>query len=184
MEKGLYLVISGPSGVGKDTVAKKLGGWISVSATSRGIREGEEEGVNYFYHSKEEMEALIARGELLEYTLYNGEYYGTPLQPIRDHFANGELVILVIEVEGAANVKKAIPDAVTVFIMPPSMEELRERLINRKTETAEQVEGRMQIAVREMEIGKTEYDYIVVNQEIEQAVSDILKIVEEEKKRR
>lgn len=184
MEKGLYLVISGPSGVGKDTVAKQLGGWISVSATSRKIRDGEEEGVNYFYHTREEMEDLIARGELLEYTKYNGEYYGTPLQPVRDHYAKGDLVIFVIEVEGAANVKEAFPEAVTVFIMPPSMEELRNRLVNRKTETAEQIEGRMNTALREIEIGKTEYDYVVVNDEIDQAVSDILKIVEDKKKRR
>lgn len=184
MEKGLYLVISGPSGVGKDTVAQRLGGWISVSATSRKIREGEVEGINYFYHSREEMEELIARGALLEYTVYNGEYYGTPLQPVREHFAQGELVIFVIEVEGAANVKKAFPEAVTVFLMPPSMDELRARLVNRKTETSEQVEKRMRTAVREIEIGKNEYDYVVVNDEIDQAVEEIRKIVDEEIKRR
>jgi len=180
MKQGFYLVLSGPSGVGKDTIAKELGGWISVSATSRSPRDGDQEGITYFFHSRQEFERLIGNGEFLEYAEYNGNLYGTPSTPARTHFEQGDLVIFVIEVKGAANIKKKIPHAVTVFLLPPSMEILKERLRNRNTETLEQVNRRMAIAEHEIEIGKRDYDYQIVNNTIPETVQAIKSIIEKE----
>jgi len=180
MNKGFYLVLSGPSGVGKDTIAKELGGWISVSATSRPPREGDSEGVTYFFHSRQKFEEMIQAGEFLEYAEYNGNLYGTPSTPAHIHYNQGDLVIFVIEVNGAANIKKKFPHATTVFLLPPSMEELRERLINRKTETVAEVEHRMDIAAHEIEIGMRDYDYQIVNKCIPDTVNAIKNIIEKE----
>ena len=183
MSNGLYLVLSGPAGVGKDTVAKELGGWISVSATTRPPRPGDEEGVTYFFHTRESFERMIEENELLEYAEYNGNYYGTPASPAKAHYDAGETVIFVIETVGAQKVKKHFPDAVTVFLAPPSFEELRARITGRHTEKEEEIEKRLKIAEREMEIGKKEYDYVVVNDRLEDAVAAIRDIIRKEKEK-
>ncbi len=184
MSEGLYLVLSGPAGVGKDTVAKLLGGWISVSATTRPERPGDVEGETYFFHDRKTFERMIHEDELLEYAEYNGNYYGTPATPARLHYERGDTVIFVIEVVGAAKVKARFPDAVTVFLVPPSFEVLRARLEGRRTESAEEVEKRLEIARREIEIGRRDYDYVVVNDRLEDAVDEIKHIIESEKEKR
>ncbi len=184
MKKGLYLVISGPAGVGKDTVAGLLGGWISVSATTRPERPGDVEGVTYYFHDRSSFERMIHEDELLEYAEYNGNYYGTPATPARRHYENGETVIFVIEVVGAGKIKARFPEAVTVFLTPPSFEELRARLVGRNTESAEEVEKRLEIARREIEIGCRDYDYVVENDVLEDTVAKIKRIIEFEKEKR
>ncbi|MBO4406675.1 MAG: guanylate kinase [Clostridia bacterium] len=184
MKEGLYLVISGPAGVGKDTVAALLGGWISVSATTRPERPGDVEGETYFFRSRETFETMIREGELLEYAEYNGNYYGTPATPARMHYEKGETVIFVIEVVGAAKIKNRFPDAVTVFLVPPSFEELRKRLEGRKTESPEEIEKRLAIARREIEVGVAHYDYVVVNDRLEDTVEEIKRIIRREKENR
>ena len=140
-ERGSLVVISGPSGAGKDTVVekylrkKKTNAWLSISCTSRDMRPGDKEGRDYYFISKEEFERKIEAGDFLEYALYNGNYYGTPKEHIEEHLQSGEDVILVIEVQGALKVKEIVPEAICIFIMPPSMKELRKRLVGRKTET-------------------------------------------------
>ena len=184
MKRGLYLVLSGPAGVGKDTVAGMLGGWISVSATTRKERPGDAEGVTYFFHDRETFERMIREGELLEYAEYNGNYYGTPATPARLHYENGETVIFVIEVVGAGKIKARFPEAVTVFLTPPSFTELRARLEGRHTESAEEIEKRLEIARREIEIGCRDYDYVVENDVLEETVARIRQIIEYEKEKR
>lgn len=184
MSKGLYLIISGPAGVGKDTIACRLGGWLSVSATTRPPRKGEIPGKSYYYYSREEFEELIAAGEFMEYAEYNGNYYGTPKTPAQEHYNNGETVIFVIEVVGAAKIKKVFPEAVTVFLLPPSMEALRKRLEGRNTETPEDIDKRMLIAEKEIEVGRSTYDHVVVNDNIDSAKNKVCRIIKSEKLRK
>jgi len=186
MNKGTLLIVSGPAGVGKGTVvaeavSKANGGiYLSISATTRQPRSIDKEGVTYFFKAKEEFESMIEKGQLLEYANYVGNYYGTPKEPVMNALENGKDVILEIEVQGALQVKENYPDAVLMFIVPPSLEVLEERLRGRGTETEEQIEKRLNRAKEEFkEIPK--YDYVVENETVEKAVSDILTVLRAER---
>lgn len=186
MNKGTLLIVSGPAGVGKGTVVaeavKKAEGniYLSISATTRQPRNIDKEGVTYFFKQKEEFEKMIKNDELLEYANYVGNYYGTPKEPVMNALKIGKDVILEIEVQGALQVKENYPDAVLMFIVPPSLEVLEERLRGRGTETEEQIEKRLNRAKEEFsEIPK--YDYIVENNTVEQAVSDIMTVLKAER---
>lgn len=184
---GLLVVLSAPSGCGKDTILKSLLETTqtvkkSVSATTRAPREGEVNGVDYWFTPKSDFEAAIGRGEFLEYATYCGEYYGTPQGPVRKWLEDGTDVVLKIEVQGGAQVKKLAPDCVTIFVLPPSLEELERRLRTRGTDSEEKIRERLQTAVREMQCA-SEYDYIVYNDTVEQAVRDILTVIAAEKLR-
>ena len=181
--RGRLLVVSGPSGVGKGTVLailkEKNDAFVySVSATTRAKREGEEEGVNYFYKTREQFEEMIKNDELLEYAAYNGNYYGTPRAFVEENLARGKNVLLEIETQGAFNVRKAKPDAVLVFIAPETREVLFDRLRGRGTETEEVIENRVAIAEKELRLCPL-YDYVVFNLdgEAEKCADDILAIV-------
>lgn len=185
MSKGILVVVSAPAGCGKDTIleqALKLNGnlFYSVSATSRAMRPGETDGVSYHFRTREQFEDMIKNGELLEYTEYCGNYYGTPKKAVEDMLEAGKDVILKIEIEGAANVKKMFPECVMIFILPPSIAELSRRLHKRGTETEEVIALRLETAKKELEFAKN-YDYFVVNDALEDAVSDFLTVVRAEK---
>lgn len=181
--RGRLLVVSGPSGVGKGTVLailkEKNDAFVySVSATTRAKREGEEEGVNYFYKTREQFEEMIKNDELLEYAAYNGNYYGTPRAFVEENLARGKNVLLEIETQGAFNVRKAKPDAILVFIAPETREVLFDRLRGRGTETEEVIRDRVAIAEKELRLCPL-YDYVVFNLdgEAERCADDILSIV-------
>ncbi|MCI5815917.1 guanylate kinase [Ruminococcus sp.] len=184
--KGLLLVVSAPSGCGKGTILGEIlkdeGFYYSISATTRAPREGEQDGVNYHFITKEEFEQRIARGGMLEYAQYCGNYYGTPKKEVEQMREAGRDVILEIEVEGAMKVRSLCPDAVFLFIAPPSVEELRRRLNKRGTEAAEVIEERVAQASRELSYADR-YDYIIVNGELEKAIDDFRTIVRAEKLR-
>lgn len=174
--KGLLLVVSGPAGVGKGTVNNALierssDIRMSVSATTRQARPGEIDGVHYFFKSEQEFQKMIDEGAFLEYMrVFDTHYYGTPKNFVIQELAEGRSVILEIDVQGAMRVKAAYPDAVLIFIAPPSMSELKSRLIHRGTESSEAIERRFQTAYQEMDyIDK--YDYVVVNDILDQAVA-------------
>lgn len=184
-ERGLLIVLSGPSGVGKGTVRQAIFEnddnkfKYSVSMTTRQKREGEKEGVDYFYRTREEFESLIDKGEMLEYAEYVGNYYGTPLRYVNETRDMGYDVFLEIEVQGAMQIKEKCPDAVFIFLTPPSLDELRTRIEGRGTDSQEVIDKRMKVAVEEIEMMKN-YDYAVVNDEVELAVDRIKKIIESE----
>ena len=183
---GQIIVISAPSGAGKGTIIKKLlendskNRWLSVSATSRKPRVGEKEGINYYYITEEEFQKRIKEDYFLEYTNYAGNYYGTPREYIKDKISKGIDVILEIEIEGANNIKKLIPEALFIFIMPPSLKELVKRLKGRGTETNEKIIKRFNAAYKEIN-EVTKYNYVVVNDEIDTAVDKIESIIKAER---
>lgn len=184
MSKGIILVLSGPSGCGKGTVLKEvLAGredvFFSVSATTRAPREGEVDGVHYHFLTNEAFEGMIARGELLEHAGYCDHYYGTPAAPVDCHVAEGDLVILEIDVKGQRQIKDCRPEAVSVFIAPPSMEELGRRLRARGTETEEVIQKRLAQAKDELQCVQ-EYDYCIVNHTVQQAAEDLKAILRAE----
>ncbi|KSU62462.1 guanylate kinase [[Bacillus] enclensis] len=184
-EKGLLIVLSGPSGVGKGTVRKAIFSQedtkfeYSISMTTRKPREGEVDGIDYFFKSREEFEALIEQGKLLEYAEFVGNYYGTPVDYVRETINNGRDVFLEIEVQGAQQVRDKFPEGLFIFLAPPSLSELQNRLVTRGTETNEVIQGRLNTARKEIEMMNL-YDYIVENDKIENAVEKINSIVQAE----
>ncbi|MGM7701114.1 guanylate kinase [Pseudalkalibacillus sp. Hm43] len=179
-ERGILFVLSGPSGVGKGTVNRSLrqqwdGLEFSISVTTRNPREGEQDGVDYFFKSREEFERMIEHNELLEYAEYVGNYYGTPLKYVEDTLASGKDVLLEIEVQGALQVRKLVPEGVFIFLVPPSLDELRNRIVGRGTETEDLINNRMSVAKEELEM-MDHYDYVVENDEI-QAACDRIKAI-------
>lgn len=182
MKKGRLFVISGASGVGKSTVLKRVMEQrkdltFSVSATTRAPRPGEVDGESYYFVTKEQFEDMIARGEFLEYDAHMANYYGTPVAQAEEKMKKGS-VILDIEPNGAFNVRKAKPDAVLIFIAPPSLEELQRRLAGRGDTSEEQMKLRLERSVWEMEQSK-KYDYVVINDQVETCADEILKIIAE-----
>ncbi|KGA97746.1 guanylate kinase [Alkalihalobacillus alcalophilus ATCC 27647 = CGMCC 1.3604] len=180
-EKGLLIVLSGPAGVGKGTVCGALrneqtGIQYSVSATTRQPRKGEVEGVNYFFKSKDEFKGMIENDQLLEWAEYVGNYYGTPIDYVRETIENGQDIILEIEVQGAWKVRDRFPEGIFIFLMPPSLVELRNRIVGRGTETEDVINKRMTVAKEEIEMMKR-YDYVVENDEVHLAVERIKAIV-------
>lgn len=181
-KKGMLVVVSAPSGCGKDTVIgkvlEKIGdeGMLSVSMTTREIRPGEIEGVNYFFVSVDEFKQHIENGDMLEYASYGSNFYGTPIGPVNEKLKEGKVVFLIIEVEGGGNVKKIFPDAVKIFLIPPSMKELEKRLRNRATDSEEAITKRLEIAKTELERA-FEYDYIIENSVLDDAVSDVISVI-------
>ena len=187
MKRGLLIVISGPSGVGKGTVLKQLFSgydhfFYSISATTRAPREGEVNGKDYYFISAREFESHIENGDMLEYACYNGCYYGTPRQAVESKLNEGLDVILEIEVQGAAHVKQAMPDCLSVFIAPPSFDELSRRLTQRGTETPEKVNSRLQIALEELK-RQNEYDTVIVNHVPQQAADELYAAISAAKQR-
>ena len=178
--KGVLTVVSGFSGAGKGTVMKELVGKydykLSISATTRLPREGEEHGREYFFLTRDAFESMIEEGKFIEHAEYVGNYYGTPKQYVEEQLENGHNVLLEIEIQGALSVKKTFPDAVLLFIVPPSAEILKNRLINRGTEDADTVNKRMNRAVEEAEY-MSQYDYIVVNDNLSDCVENVHNII-------
>ena len=185
MSKGKLLVLSGPSGVGKGTIVGELMKirddiGFSVSATTRAPRSGETDGVSYFFVTKEKFEEMIACGELLEYAQFVNNYYGTPRAYVEQKLNEGINVILDIEVQGARNVIHAFPDAVSVYIIPPTYEDLERRLRGRGTETEEQIQGRLKTAMEEARAADF-YRYIIINDNLDEAVNELNAIITAEK---
>ncbi|MBN2541204.1 MAG: guanylate kinase [Bacilli bacterium] len=184
-EKGLLVIMSGPSGVGKGTIRKALfeipdnNFCYSVSMTTRKPRPGEIDGLDYFFVSKEEFESRIAKNGFLEYAEFVGEYYGTPIDYIENQMEAGKEVIVEIEVQGALQIQEKIPEAVFVFIVPPSKKALIERLQNRGTDTPEKITKRVEKAEREYSLAY-KYDYIVVNDDVYNAADRIYAIIRAE----
>ncbi|MCI8360619.1 MAG: guanylate kinase [Clostridiales bacterium] len=181
MPKGTLFIVSGPSGSGKDTVLGRLLALhpevrLSISSITRPMREGEREGEKYHFISREEFEALLAADALLEHNVYLGNYYGTPRRPVEEALAAGRDIILEIDVNGADKVRDLMPEAVSVFIMPPSLAALEQRLSGRGTEDAATVRGRLKEAVGEIARAAS-YDYIVVNDDLDEAVACMAAVI-------
>lgn len=183
-KKGLLVIVSGPSGAGKGTVVSELiknkSYALSTSVTTREARQGEIDGVHYFFRSTEEFKKMIEKDELLEYAQFCENYYGTPMFYVEDQLKQGKNVILEIEVQGALQVKERYKDAILIFLTPHNINELRNRLENRATETIDKINMRMKRAKEEIKL-INKYDYIVINNIVEQAAIDINNIVESEK---
>lgn len=184
-ERGLLIVFSGPSGVGKGTVRQEIFSKpdhkfeYSVSMTTRAQRPGEVDGKDYFFRSREEFEELIRNGQMLEYAEYVGNYYGTPLAYVNETLDKGIDVFLEIEVQGALQVKKKVPDAVFIFLTPPDLNELEERLVGRGTDSEEVIAQRIERAREEIAL-MSEYDYTIVNDEVSLAAERVKRVIEAE----
>lgn len=182
--KGLLIILSAPSGCGKDTVfnaIKDLRNDVveSISATTRKPREGEVEGVNYYFKSESDFQLMVVNDELLEYARYNNCYYGTPVSEVEKAINDGKICFLIIDVQGAQSILKVRPDAVSIFLLPPSLDVLEKRLINRSTNDSEDVKNRMKIAQREIDMAPL-YKYIVVNDDLNECVNKINDIINKE----
>ena len=188
-QRGLLIVLSGPSGVGKGTVRKELFSQAntnyeySISMTTRNPREGEVDGVDYFFKSREEFEVLIEQGGLLEHAQFVGNYYGTPLAYVNETLDAGRDVFLEIEVQGAKQIREKAPDALFIFLAPPSLSELKSRLVGRGTETEDVIAKRIATAEEELEMMSL-YDYVVENDEVANACDKINAIIKAEHCRR
>ncbi|AHF58028.1 MULTISPECIES: guanylate kinase [Spiroplasma] len=186
---GFLIIFSGPSGVGKGTIGKELFKYddlhlaYSVSMTTREKREGEVDGINYFFVTKEEFQKAIANDELLEYAQFVGNYYGTPKAYCDKQLAMGKNVLLEIEVQGATQVLQKVPDALSIFLVPPSLEVLEARIRGRGTEPEEVLRQRMQKAREELPL-QDNYDYVIVNDTVERATNEIVNIIRQEIKKR
>ncbi|HGD0468546.1 TPA: guanylate kinase [Streptococcus agalactiae] len=184
-ERGLLIVFSGPSGVGKGTVRQEIFSTpdhkfdYSISMTTRPQRPGEVDGVDYFFRTREEFEALIKEGQMLEYAEYVGNYYGTPLSYVNETLDKGIDVFLEIEVQGALQVKSKVPDGVFIFLTPPDLEELEERLVGRGTDSPEVIAQRIERAKEEIALMR-EYDYAVVNDQVSLAAERVKRVIEAE----
>ena len=183
-DKGMLVVLSAPSGCGKDTVFKELCKRRddivkSVSATTRTPREGETEGVDYYFKTEEEFKRLINSRGLLEYTVYNGCYYGTPVAGVDKAINDGKICFLIIEVEGGQNIMRLRPDCVPIFLLPPSFEVLKQRLEKRDTNNCEDIQRRLELAEFEIEYANL-YKYNVVNDDLEKCVNTVNEILENE----
>lgn len=179
--KGKIVIVSGPSGAGKSTVLAQVMAavdkpYFSISATTRAPRPGEVDGVDYHYITREAFQEMIREDALLEYAEYVGNYYGTPKRPIYDHVAEGYTVFLDVEVQGYRQLRAKVPEALSVFIAPPSLEVLAQRLRSRGTETEEKIAGRLKTAEAEIALAPT-YDHVVVNDEVDRAAREILEIL-------
>ena len=182
-KRGLLIVISGPSGVGKDTLIKRLleidrNLRYSVSCTTRPPRPNEVDGVDYTFVSRERFQQLIDEGAYLEYATYNGNLYGTLAERVERARADGHDIVLKIEVQGAEQVRKRVPDAILIFVVPPSVDELVRRQVKRNTESTQDMTARREIATKEMEYS-SRYDHVVVNDELEHAVAEVLRIIQQ-----
>jgi guanylate kinase len=182
-KRGLLIVISGPSGVGKDTLIKSLlehdrNLRYSVSCTTRAARPGEVDGVDYSFVTREQFQQLLAEGAFLEHATYNGNLYGTLAARVAKERDGGHDVVLKIEVNGAEQVRAKAPDAVFIFLAPPSVDELVRRQVKRNTESTQDMAARREIATREMEYA-LRYDHVVVNDDLERAVAEMLDIIKE-----
>lgn len=186
-KKGLLIVVSGPSGAGKGTLCKEFMNRnknirLSVSSTTRSPRNQEVDGISYHFTTRENFESMIERDELLEFVHVFGNYYGTGKKWVMDCLKRGEDVLLEIEIVGAMKIKEKFPNALLIFVLPPSLEELKHRIQTRGTESEEQIEGRMARAMEEIHCMKS-YDYFVWNEKLEEAVADLESIVHAEKNR-
>lgn len=183
--RGILTVVSGFSGAGKGTIMKELMRKyseqyaLSISATTRAPRDGETDGVEYFFKSREEFEQMIADEKLIEYAQYVGNYYGTPKAYVEEQLNAGKDVILEIEIQGALKVKKRFPDTLLLFVTPPSAVELKNRLIGRGTETMDVIESRLARALEEAE-GIEAYDYLVINDVLSECVEEVHEIIQNE----
>ncbi|MBN2169041.1 MAG: guanylate kinase [Actinobacteria bacterium] len=185
MKKGKIFVVAGPSGAGKDTLIRKAVKGVdrlhcSISATTRKPRKGETDGKDYFFLDKNEFERKADGGEFLEHKQVFGNKYGTLWGEVSGHIESGENVLLEIDVQGALDVKSKVEDAMLIFIMPPSLEELESRLLNRKTDVTSEIKTRMEIAPAEMEIGKKYFDIIVYNEDVDEAAEKLAGILKGE----
>lgn len=187
MKEGFLLIISGPAGTGKGTVCNALlekdkDIMFSVSSTTRAPREGEVDGVNYNFIDKELFEQMVSEDKFLEHAYVHTDYYGTSKETVMKGVSEGKVVLLEIDVQGALQVKDRHPEVVTIFLLPPSMEELERRIVNRNTETEEQIYKRMENAYKEISL-VSEYDYYVINDDLDLAIREIESIVLAEKLR-
>jgi guanylate kinase len=186
-EQGILVVVSGFSGAGKGTLIKAMlekhhNYALSISATTRAPRQGEEDGREYFFVTREKFEEMIREGQLIEYAQYVENYYGTPRQYVFQQMADGKDVILEIEIQGALKIKERFPDALLLFVMPPSADELKRRLVGRGTETMEVIDQRLHRAAEEAE-GMTSYDYILINDKVDTCVDAMHQLIQAQHRR-
>ncbi|MBP3635213.1 MAG: guanylate kinase [Bacilli bacterium] len=182
-KKGKLFVISGPSGVGKDTIVKEYlknhNGHLSVSATTRLPRKNEVDGKDYYFLTTNEFKNWIDDGNFLEYAIYNDNYYGTPKSKIDEYLQKGINVFLIIEVQGGLQIKNKIKNSVLIFILPPSLDELKQRLLDRNLDSIGIVENRLKIAEEEIKVSE-KYDYLIVNRDVNNSVDKLDMIINEE----